>query len=47
MECYEIELEDGKMITCTGEHRFMCEDGEFRTLDNIMEEDVHSIAVER
>jgi len=35
-ECYEITLESGKTITCTMEHKFLCEDNKVYTLETII-----------
>jgi DNA polymerase-3 subunit alpha len=46
MDCVKITLEDGKEITCTLEHKFLCEDGKFRELKEVLEIG-YSISVER
>lgn len=35
-ECYEITLESGKTITCTMDHKFLCEDNKVYTLETII-----------
>lgn len=39
-ELWEIELEDGKKITSSLKHKYMCEDGEMRPLSEILEKDL-------
>lgn len=36
LDVYEIELECGKKIKCTMEHKFLCKDGEIRPLSDIL-----------
>jgi DNA polymerase-3 subunit alpha len=36
-EVYKITLESGKEIECTLSHKFKCEDGKIRSLENIIE----------
>jgi DNA polymerase-3 subunit alpha len=42
-ELYEVEFEDGRIVKCTLQHRFMCEDGEFHTVQNILDSDLEVI----
>lgn len=44
-EVYEITMESGKIIRCTLNHKFLCEDGVIRELINIIEEN-HKIMCE-
>lgn len=37
--CYKIELEDGTIIKCTPEHRFMLSDGSYKEAQYLTEED--------
>lgn len=37
--CYEIEMEDGFIFRCTGNHRFLLENGEWKRADRLKEED--------
>lgn len=36
---YEIELEDGSIIKCTGNHRFLLKDGTYRAAQDLTELD--------
>jgi intein/homing endonuclease len=35
-ELFEITLENGQTITCSMEHRFLCEDGNMRPVKDIL-----------
>jgi DNA polymerase-3 subunit alpha len=39
-EVFEIELENGSIIKSTLDHKFLCSDGEFHTVQHIMDEDL-------
>lgn len=39
MECYEICFDDGEKLSCTLDHRLLCDDGEYRTLRQLIESD--------
>jgi intein/homing endonuclease len=32
---FEFEFEDGRIITCSGDHKFMCEDKKMRKMSEI------------
>lgn len=36
VELFEVELEDGNVITCSMDHKMMCEDGKMRPLKEIL-----------
>lgn len=38
-ELYEIELQDGSIFRCTGEHRFMLTDGSYKFAKELNEDD--------
>lgn len=38
-ELYEIELEDGTKIKCTGEHLLRLKDGSYKRVDSLTEDD--------
>jgi DNA polymerase-3 subunit alpha len=39
-EVYEVEFDDGSIAKCTLDHKFMCDDGEFRTVKNIVKDNL-------
>lgn len=45
-ELFEITLEDGKQITCTLDHKFLCKDGSIYTLQEIIEQNLEIMCIE-
>lgn len=45
-DVYEIELHNGLVIKCTLDHKFMCEDGEMHTVEEIIEKELEIICCE-
>lgn len=45
-EVYEIETEDGKTITCSIDHKFLCSDGKKRPLFEILDRDLEIMCVD-
>lgn len=45
-EVFEITLEDGKQITCTLDHKFLCQDGNTYTLAEIMEQNLEIMCID-
>lgn len=45
-EVYEVELEDGKTITCTLDHKFLCSDGEKHTLYKIIHQNLEIMCID-
>jgi len=37
-ELFEVEFEDGRVITCSMKHKFLCEDGKMHPLQTILEQ---------
>jgi hypothetical protein len=35
-ELYEVEMEDGRILTCSMEHKLLCSDGVMRSLEQIL-----------
>jgi hypothetical protein len=40
VEVYEIEMEDGTKISCSLDHKFLCEDKKMHTLREILKENL-------
>jgi DNA polymerase-3 subunit alpha len=45
-EVWEVELEDGKTISCTMSHKFLCKDGVKRPLIEILEKDLEIMCID-
>jgi DNA polymerase-3 subunit alpha len=45
-EVYEIEMEDGKTITCSIDHKFLCSDGKKRPLFEILDGDLDIMCID-
>lgn len=45
-ELFRVEMDDGKFIECTLDHKFLCKDGEIRPLIDILEEDFEIMCIE-
>lgn len=45
-EAYEIELDDGKKIIATMEHKFLCSDGKKRSLSEILQLDLEIMCID-
>lgn len=45
-EVWEVELEDGKTISCTMSHKFLCKDGIKRPLIEILEKDLEIMCID-
>lgn len=43
---YEYELSNGKTLRCTSNHKFLCEDGEYHTIQDIVENNLEMVDAE-